>query len=166
LDSGVQFPVYFLGLSADRSTHATILVGYLPIGKSSGYSYKARQAVRYRTFHHCMTIITRSIIAAGTDGVDMTCSDGFVHWLWPILAAYVADYPKQCLIANCMENRCPICKVKPASKGAPEPSAPRDQAETLEQLKEHQSESKNPATAAKSKADYDEFGQRPVYAPF
>ncbi|KAJ7929441.1 hypothetical protein B0H13DRAFT_1482546, partial [Mycena leptocephala] len=42
----------------------------------------------------------------------------------------------------------------------------RDQAETLELLKEHQSGYKNPATAAKSKADYDEFGLRPVYTPF
>ncbi|KAJ7815457.1 Zn-finger domain-containing protein [Mycena leptocephala] len=166
------WPVYLMigNISKDirrqTSSHATILVGYLPIGKFSGYSDKARQAVRYRTFHHCMTIITRSLVAAGTEGVDMTCSDGFVRWVWPILAAYVADYPEQCLIANCMENRCPICKVKPTSRGAHEPSASRDQAETLELLKEHQSGYKNPATAAKSKADYDEFGLRPVYAPF
>ncbi|KAF7359613.1 hypothetical protein MVEN_00685100 [Mycena venus] len=86
------------------SSHATILVGYLPVGKFSGFSDKARQAVRYRTFHHCMTIITQSLISAGNNGVDMTCSDGFVRWVWPILAAYVADYPEQCLIANCMEN--------------------------------------------------------------
>ncbi|KAJ6560916.1 hypothetical protein B0H10DRAFT_1966807 [Mycena sp. CBHHK59/15] len=166
------WPVYLTigNISKDirrqASSHATILVGYLPIGKFSGYSEKARQAVRYRTFHHCMSVITRSLVAAGTDGVDMTCSDGFVRWVWPILAAYVADYPEQCLIANCMENRCPICKVKPTSRGSHEPSARRDQAETLDLLKEHQSGYKNPATAAKSKTDFDEMGLRPVPQPF
>ncbi|KAJ6490457.1 hypothetical protein DFH09DRAFT_1252659 [Mycena vulgaris] len=133
------------------SSHATIFVGYLPIGKYTGYSDKARQAVRYRTFHHCMSVITRSLISAGTDSVDMTCADGFVCWVWPILAAY---------------NRCPICKVKPTSRGSHEPSAPRDQTETIELLREHQSGYKNPSTAAKSKENYDVIGLRPVYAPF
>ncbi|KAJ7749142.1 hypothetical protein B0H16DRAFT_1847253 [Mycena metata] len=166
------WPVYLTigNISKDirrqASSHATVLVGYLPIGKFSGYSDKARQAVRYRTFHHCMSVITRSLVAAGTDGVDMTCSDGFVRWVFPILAAYVADYPEQCLIANCMENRCPICKVAPTSRGTHEPSAPRQEAETLNLLKEHQTGYKNPATAAKAKADYDDFGLRPVPSPF
>ncbi|KAJ7867072.1 hypothetical protein B0H14DRAFT_3084139 [Mycena olivaceomarginata] len=132
----------------EASSHATILVGYIPVGKFGGYSDKTHPAAKYRTFHHCMSIIVCSLISAGKVGVDMTCSDGYVHWVWPILAAYVADYPEQCLIANCMENRCP------------------EQAETLELLKEHQSGFNNPAIAAKSKADFDELGLRPVYAPF
>ncbi|KAJ6524347.1 hypothetical protein B0H19DRAFT_1215001 [Mycena capillaripes] len=158
------WPVYLTigNISKDirrqANSHATILIGYLPIGKFS--------AVKYRTFHHCMTVITRSLIAAGTDGVDMTCSDGFVRWVWPILAAYVADYPEQCLIANCMENRCPICKVHPTFRGVHEPWASRDEGETLELLKEHQLGYKNPATAAKSKEEFVDFGLRPVYAPF
>ncbi|KAJ7076071.1 hypothetical protein B0H15DRAFT_791005 [Mycena belliarum] len=166
------WPVYLTigNISKDirrqASSHATVLVGYLPVGKFGGYSDKARQAARYRTFHHCMSIITRSLISAGTDGIDMTCADGFVRWVWPILAAYVADYPEQCLIANCMENRCPICKVKPTSRGSHEPAASREQAETLELLREHQSGYKNPATAAKAKEDYDATGLRPVYQPF
>ncbi|KAF7371492.1 hypothetical protein MVEN_00003800 [Mycena venus] len=119
------WPVYLTigniskNIRRQASSHATILVGYLPVGKFHGYTDKARQAVRYRTFHHCMTIITHSLIAAGTDGVDMTCSDGFVRWIWPILAAYVADYPEQCLIANCMENRCPECKLMPSMTSTP-----------------------------------------------
>lgn len=113
-----------------------------------------------------MSVITRSLISAGTDGVDMTCSDGFVRWVWPILAAYVADYPEQCLIANCMENRCPICKVKPTARGSHAPCTLREEQETLDLLREHQSGYKNPATAAKSKTDFDEMGLRPVPQPF
>jgi hypothetical protein len=150
----------------EASSHATILVGYIPVGKFGGYSDKTRPAAKYRTFHHCMSVIVRSLMSAGKVGVDMTCSDGYVRWVWPILAAYVADYPEQCLIANCMENRCPGCKCKPTNRGAYEPAPRREQAETLELLKEHQSGFNNPATAAKSKADFDELGLRPVYAPF
>ncbi|KAK6969575.1 hypothetical protein R3P38DRAFT_3336834 [Favolaschia claudopus] len=166
------WPVYLTigNISKDirrqASSHATILVGYLPVGKFMGYSDKQRQAIKYSTFHHCMSVITNSLISAGQKGVDMTCSDGFVRWVWPILAAYVADYPEQCLIANCMENRCPICKCKPDNRGERHPAEQRDQRETLELLREHQSGFKNPSTAAKSKADYDELGLRPVYAPF
>ncbi|KAJ6586237.1 hypothetical protein B0H10DRAFT_2168059 [Mycena sp. CBHHK59/15] len=82
------------------SSHATVLVGYLPIS----------------TFHHCMSIITKSLISNGTNSVDMMCADGFVRWVWPILAMYVTEYPEQCLVANCMENSCPICKVNPSSR--------------------------------------------------
>ncbi|KAF7372663.1 hypothetical protein MVEN_00129500 [Mycena venus] len=123
------------------SSHTTILVGYLPVGKFSGFSDKARQAVKYRTFHHCMTIITRSLISAGNDGVNMTCSDGF--------KIAVQD-----------------ARLNQKTGGCHRASPLRDQVETLRLLREHQSGFRNPSTAAKSKADYDELGLRPVYAPF
>ncbi|KAJ7246428.1 hypothetical protein C8J57DRAFT_1081604 [Mycena rebaudengoi] len=166
------WPVYLTigNISKDirrqASSHATVLVGYLPIGKFEGFSDKSRQAVRYRTFHYCMSVITKALVSAGTDGIDMTCSDGEVRWMWPILAAYVADYPEQCSVANCMENRCPICKVSPKSRGSHEPAAHREYEETLELLREHAAGYTNPATAARSKATYEEIGLRPVYAPF
>ncbi|KAF8193195.1 hypothetical protein K438DRAFT_1589717 [Mycena galopus ATCC 62051] len=166
------WPVYLTigNISKDirrqANSHATILIGYIPVGKFAGFSDKTRSVAKYRTFHHCMSVITRALISAGNEGVDMTCADGNVRWVWPILAAYVADYPEQCLIANCMENHCPVCKCKPQNRGSHEPAARRDQAEMLNLLKEHQSSFSNPSTAAKSKADFDELGLRPVYAPF
>ncbi|KAJ6563241.1 hypothetical protein B0H10DRAFT_1966167 [Mycena sp. CBHHK59/15] len=96
----------------------------------------------------------------------MTCSDGYVRWVWPILAAYVADYPEQCLIVNCMENRCPICEVNPKSRGSNTPSAYQEQGETMDLLNDHASGYQNPMTAAESKAKYEEIGLRPIYSPF
>ncbi len=65
-----------------------------------------------------MEVITRSLAEAGKKGIPMVCTDGYECWAWPILAAYVADYPEQCLIACCKENCCPICNVSPKNQGS------------------------------------------------
>ncbi|KAI0260618.1 hypothetical protein BC834DRAFT_925821 [Gloeopeniophorella convolvens] len=65
------------------------------------------------------TTDTRSaltLVRAGSEGVDMTCPNGFVRRIFPILAAYIADYPEQCLIACCRQNTCPICPIEPKKR--------------------------------------------------
>ncbi|KAK0421534.1 hypothetical protein EV421DRAFT_2069709 [Armillaria borealis] len=146
----------------DVSSHATILVGYLPVGKFDCYTEKARQVARYQTFHYAMELITRSLAEAGKAGVPMTCSDGQERWAWPILAAYVADYPEQCLIACCKENRCPICTVSPDNRGSHTENTFRTPEKTLEMIDKLRNGVSDPAF----KEEWSNLGLRPVFNPF
>ena len=58
-----------------------------------------------------MRLLIEPLISAGKSGFEVTCSDGYIYCIFPILAAYIADYPKQCFVACCMENWCPCCAV-------------------------------------------------------
>ncbi|KAF8578780.1 hypothetical protein K439DRAFT_1648683 [Ramaria rubella] len=78
------WPVYITIGNIEKSTrrkinqHASILLGYIPMSK----------------------------LISSRNGVTMTCADAGIHRVFPILAAYVADFPKQALIACCQEKWC------------------------------------------------------------
>ncbi|KAJ7690245.1 hypothetical protein B0H17DRAFT_1201811 [Mycena rosella] len=131
------WPVYLsignIGKETRRqvSAHATVLIGYLPIPKFDCFDKNMRSLAKYRLFHQCMTVLLASVAEAGRTGAMMVCADNFVRNVWPIFAAYVADYPEQCLVACCKENRCPLCTVDPNDRGDHLPHDKRDQVETL-----------------------------------
>jgi hypothetical protein len=74
--------------------------------------------------------------AAGRNGVHMVCADGFIRHVFPILSAYVADYPEQCLVACNNENRCPRCLVGSHHLGEAVQSVWRDRDAVLQAMSE------------------------------
>ena len=91
-----------------------------------------------------MRALLQPLIAAGKNGVDINCADGFIRTIYPILAAYIADYPEQCLVVCCKESACPRCLVNPKERGARLFSALRDHDTTLHVLEE-KAQGENPA---------------------
>ncbi|EPQ50928.1 hypothetical protein GLOTRDRAFT_133665 [Gloeophyllum trabeum ATCC 11539] len=141
------------------SSHAMILIGYLPIPELSCVSENAKAAVGYRLFHFCMRRILTSLVKAGSEGVEMVCADRWVRRIFPILAAYVADHPERCLIACCKQNRCPQCLVDPTELGDLLECIRFRESQRTKKILEHR------ATGRRVKAFFDE-GLRPVDKPF
>ncbi|KAJ6550701.1 hypothetical protein B0H10DRAFT_2379627 [Mycena sp. CBHHK59/15] len=98
------WPVYLTIGNIDKETRrtpssrATVLLGYIPVTKLEIFTKANRSAVTHQLFHDCMRVMLESLKTAGKDGVRMECADGFVRMMYPILSAYIADYPEQCLI--------------------------------------------------------------------
>ncbi|KAK7438195.1 hypothetical protein VKT23_018125 [Stygiomarasmius scandens] len=117
------------------SSRAFLLIGYIPESKLECFSEKRRSEMGYQLFHDCMKKILEPLEKAGREGVRMTCADGYERLVFPLLAAYIADYPEQCLVCCCKENSCPKCTVDPKKRGELLRSVLRDPNNTLETLR-------------------------------
>ncbi|KAF8193585.1 hypothetical protein K438DRAFT_1589234 [Mycena galopus ATCC 62051] len=105
-----------------------------------------------------MRSLLQPLIEAGKTGVKMMCADGCVRLVHPILAAYIADFPEQCLVACCKESRCPRCTVPHNRRGENTAFPQRTPADTLARLDRHQQGYTDP--------EFERDGIRAVYQPF
>ncbi|RPD57369.1 hypothetical protein L227DRAFT_507016 [Lentinus tigrinus ALCF2SS1-6] len=119
------------------SKRATVLVGYIPVTKLECFPKGPRRSLEgYRLFHECMKTILQPLIDAANTGVEMVCADGCVRRIYPIVAAYVADHPEQCLVTGCQENFCPKCTVHSSKLGEPVYSVMKDQSSVWDIIEE------------------------------
>jgi hypothetical protein len=93
----------------------------------------------------------------------MTCPDGVERTVFPILAAYMADFPEQCLVACCQESRCPKCLAAAKDRGNGTPSPPRTPKVILPLLKSSQPGLQQTLPQKRTFASY---GLRAVPSPF
>ncbi|KAF7799078.1 hypothetical protein EIP86_010308 [Pleurotus ostreatoroseus] len=165
------YPLYMTSGLIDNSfrirpsSHAWILVGYLPVAKLEGLglSKEAARIARARLFHHCMKIITAPLVEAGTNGRLMTSGDGSIRECFPILACYVGDNPEQGLVCCTRAgSTCPICPATKEEFGDNIYYYTRDPEETLEIIREACEE----ATAADQEKALKTAGLTAVVEPF
>lgn len=140
------------------SQHATILLGYLPVTKFATSTKKDHSGLGQRLFHFAMAHLLDPLIHAGTAGVFMTCADGYVRHVFPILACYIADHPEQCLVACVKENHCPIGLVERDRRGEPICADYRDETRTLNIIRNR--------TNSEDGQSLELYGIRDVYTPF
>ena len=149
------YPVYMtLGnipkaLRRKPSEHACVLIGYLSVDKvdGAGITEKKQRALVQQLFHASVKLILKPLEKAGKEGVDVTCGDGKVRKVFPILAAYVADYPEQCLVTCSKYGTCPICQCPETSLKEVKAQLPRASIWTLDVLKKAQSKGTKGLTA-------------------
>ncbi|KAK0484111.1 hypothetical protein EDD18DRAFT_1430165 [Armillaria luteobubalina] len=84
------WPVYLTIGNIDKDV-------YLPVSKLECFSKKRRSIKSYQLFHTCMRSLLDPLVQAGKEGVEMLCANGKTRLVYPLLTAYVADYPEQCL---------------------------------------------------------------------
>ena len=81
-----------------------VFIGYIPVTKLDCFTKATQPLAAYCLFHLCISKILKPLVNARKNGVEMVCADGFICWVYLILAAYVVDYPEQCMAVCCKEN--------------------------------------------------------------
>jgi hypothetical protein len=139
------YPVYLtLGnisksIRRKASENATILVGYLPVEKFEDVASDTERAqLKANLLHRAMAAIMDPLKQAGSEGVPMWCADGRERLVYPIVAAFVGDWPEQNVMACTNQGGCPVCKTPHVGRGDYDQRAPlRAREETLEALRSY-----------------------------
>ncbi|KAG8784203.1 hypothetical protein FRC12_018893 [Ceratobasidium sp. 428] len=102
-----------------------ILLGYLPNDEFEEIEdLEVRQKCRWELLHRSLAKIFEPLKSASKDGVLARCADGYVRHIYPVLAAWIADFPEQTDLACTTRSGCPKCTQGWTGRGQGGPMAP------------------------------------------
>ncbi|KAI0040234.1 hypothetical protein FA95DRAFT_1503142 [Auriscalpium vulgare] len=144
------------------SRRAHVLLGYLPTVKLTHIkNSETRRRARANVFHACVRRILEPLEAPGRDGLPMASGDGVVRRCHPILAAFVGDYPEQCLVVGCKNKQCPKgCILEPGHLGDHVIAPRRDIEEVINALESYDGDPIDFINACQA------AGVKPIHRPF
>jgi hypothetical protein len=119
------------------SQRSQILIAYLPTMKidKAMYTESDIRTLNAQLFHKAMSIVLQNMKGAARSGVMMADSEGDGRKCYPILAAYVADYPEQCVVAAVRQGQaCPKSTTVKDQFGNNLYKAARDSKKTLAEI--------------------------------
>ncbi|QRW03427.1 plasma membrane ATPase 4 [Ceratobasidium sp. AG-Ba] len=123
------------------SKRANVLLGYLPVPKLDCESNEEQRRYHRRNlFHTCMRTMLEPLAEACKTGVEVVCADGNIRRIYPVLAAYIADFIEQCKVACIKQTHCPLCSVDPREKGNLGNAPPRTHNDIIKAIKDHRGE--------------------------
>ncbi|KAG8734443.1 hypothetical protein FRC10_011712 [Ceratobasidium sp. 414] len=132
------YPVYLTigniskAIRRQATKHATTIIGYLPVDTFKDVPGKAlRERLKGELVHYSMSSIMEPLEEAGRTGVEMWCADSRLRRVYPLLAAFVGDWPEQNNMACTSRGGCPKCLKHGAGRGDVRCAAPRTRASTL-----------------------------------
>ncbi|KAG9082248.1 hypothetical protein FRC06_005152, partial [Ceratobasidium sp. 370] len=112
--------------------HATVVIGYLPIDNFKDVpSETLRKRLKGELIHTTMASLMQLLEEAGQEGVEMWCADGRLRHVYPLLAAFVGDWPEQCNMACVTRSGCPKCLKRGAGRGDERKASVRTRLSTL-----------------------------------
>jgi hypothetical protein len=112
---------------------AWLLIAYLPTVVWSD-DKRAHTTLNFRLIHQCLKHVLHPLIAAGNNGIRMMDSIGSIRNTYPIVAAWFADYPEQCMLAIAAKNQSPITTAGHHDLDSDKPFPPRTREWILERV--------------------------------
>ncbi|KAG8718083.1 hypothetical protein FRC09_013184 [Ceratobasidium sp. 395] len=114
------------------SKHATVIIGYLPVDDFRDVPGKiSRTRLKGELVHYAMKCVMEGLEDAGHKGVEMWCANGRLRRVYPLLAAFVGDWPEQCDMACVVRSGCPICLKRKKGRGDERRAAHRTRLSTV-----------------------------------
>ncbi|KAJ1299307.1 hypothetical protein OPQ81_011828 [Rhizoctonia solani] len=112
------YPVYVSFGNLDKewhrkpSKHGAYLLGYLPVDMFKDIPDNAEcHCLKVELVHLAMEEMLWLLQEASEKGIEMWCPDSRLRHIYPCVAAFTVNWPKQNLHCCTLEGGCPICKT-------------------------------------------------------